>query len=342
MILIAGNNIRHIVSSARRSGYRICACDSYLDSDLLLYSDRVEPLEKFNSLIKEFEMIILGCGVEGARVSGDRVLGTPPRKMRKLLDKKRQWKILNNLGFDLPELVDDLDVNERGVIKPRYGSGGTGNRMVTGHTDYDKKSEILQRYVEGVPCSVCVISNGKKAVAIAVNRQLLGIKWASQYNQFTYCGNITPFPASELENIAEEVVESLGLMGCNGVDFVIGDKPYVIEVNTRFQGSLDSIELSTDVNLFDLHVKACWGKIPERPEPKRHAGRIILFSKNKCQTYIDLTGNPFLADIPPKGRQIDTGSPLLSVLGTGLSETDVTEKLKKRSQWVYGLFREIT
>ncbi len=338
MILIAGNNIRHVVSSARRSGYRVCSCDSYQDSDLLLYSDRAESIEKFDALVKEFDAIVLGCGFEGADVPEDRVLGTPPGKIKRLLDKKKQWKILDKYGFIQPELVDNLEENEWGVVKPRYGSGGTENRLVKGHADYDKKREILQRYVDGTPCSVCVISTGEGSVAIAVNRQLLGVEWAGQNRPFTYCGNITPFPSRDVEKIAEDVVESLDLIGCNGVDFVIGDRPYVIEVNPRFQGSLDSIELSTDVNLFRLHVDACRGKLPEKPSPKRYAGRIILFSRTDIRTPVDLTGNPFLADIPPVNRRIGAGSPILSVLATGQSEIDVTGKLKRISEWVYGLF----
>jgi len=36
----------------------------------------------------------------------------------------------------------------------------------------------------------------------------------------------------------------------------------VIEVNPRFQGSIDTIELSTGLSIFDAHIKSFDGELP--------------------------------------------------------------------------------
>jgi hypothetical protein len=261
-----------------------------------------------------------------------------------VVDKRKLWKKLDNLGFVQPEIVKGLEEEELGVLKPRVGSGGSDSRIVYGNVFNGKKPGnewILQSYVKGTPCSVCVISNEDSVAAVSVNRQLIGVKWLGQKNPLGYCGNLSPFleRLDELSNLGEEVVESLSLVGCNGVDIIMGDQLYVVEVNPRFQGSLDSIEMAYQTNLFHLHVKACQGERIERQNLRDYvvfSARGILFTEKGGVVKRDFLGHPNTMDVPLKDSKIEAGNPVISVVVSDYSEKKAMDKLKNLA----GFFRE--
>ena len=128
---------------------------------------------------------------------------------------------------------------------------------------------IAQELITGRPASVSVIGNGREARAIAVNEQLIGVPWAGAKG-FRYSGNITPLapPQCGIGQMAEEIIAKLGLVGSNGVDFLLTEKgPVVVEVNSRFQGSLDTVEMAAGNNVFQAHLQSFLGMLPESASP---------------------------------------------------------------------------
>ena len=107
---------------------------------------------------------------------------------------------------------------------------------------------IAQEFVEGIPCSASLIGTGDDACVIALNEQLIGIPGLTKL-PFAYCGNVTPFVTDwkrEMIEYSRQIALEFGLIGSNGVDLIQTEKgAVVIEVNPRFQGSLDTIELSS-------------------------------------------------------------------------------------------------
>jgi predicted ATP-grasp superfamily ATP-dependent carboligase len=85
---------------------------------------------------------------------------------------------------------------------------------------------------------------------------MIGVPWLTRM-QFAYCGNITPYEGKyteEMCNISEKLVTELGLMGSIGIDIIVTeDGPEIIEINPRFQGSLDTVELATELT-FLKHI----------------------------------------------------------------------------------------
>jgi len=105
-----------------------------------------------------------------------------------------------------------------------------------------------------------------------------------------------------------------------GIDFVLGrDRAYAIEVNPRFQGTVDSVEMACACNLFQFHVDACAGILPRAsPPPCQVAVRSILFAEEDITVTSDLKHlAPFVADIPWPGTSFDAGQALVSVYGWG-------------------------
>ena len=308
-ILIVGYSVRHIACSAARASHKVFAADSFCDLDLeacsyciallpqLLDAPQAESL--IQTYVEKFspDAVVLGPGLEETRVNGVRVLNNPPEKAALVSDKLWLAGWLEKRGFpSIPTSESPEKASFPAVIKPRKGAGGVGFKLVKRAEDLKMEEDmmleegmIIQDWLSGMPASVSVIGTGRDSTAIAVNEQLVGAPWAGA-DGFRYSGNITPLeisaltscegrPQPEMARMAEEIVSELGLVGSNGVDFLLTERgPMVVEVNPRFQGSLDAVEMSTGKNVFQAHVESFKGILPEIPVPKNVAGRAIFFA----------------------------------------------------------------
>ena len=65
--------------------------------------------------------------------------------------------------------------------------------------------------------------------------------------------------------LASAVTEEFGLVGVNGIDFVVRDGvPYAIEVNPRWCASMELVERAYGFSVFDAHASACTaGALPD-------------------------------------------------------------------------------
>ncbi len=195
-----------------------------------------------------------------------------------------------------------------------------------------------QKQVTGIPASVSCIADGKHAVAVAANEQVLR---GGDVSPFGFIGSITPLDhplAARMKSLAVKAAAASGCVGSVGIDFVLGEDSWAIEVNPRFQATVDTVETSTDLNLFTLHMDACGGKLsPGVPDPARYAARQILFADRDMVVKEDLSRfAPRIADIPWPGTAFEDGQAVVSVLGTGgnrgeaIQELDNTLKKLKR------------
>ncbi len=312
--------------------------------------------------------IILGSGLENADlwfVQGreqDKILGNPPSKMREVSNKAWLAAQLEELNIPHPRTchVEEMgrgcgdaeqELHYPVVLKPIYGGGGRMNvlcmsdedvtRFATAQTRAQGFNFIIQEYIRGRHASVSTLSTGKEAVSVAVNEQLIGLAALHAPGSFSYCGNITPLtlPASharvyeQMCEIAEFLTLEFGLKGSNGFDFVISTggsswQPFLIEINPRFQGSLDTVERSTGLNLVSESIKAVReGVLPDRVTMRRYAVKLILYADRDMVVNGIVSdfkvgtgageGGDGIADIPPKGRFIRAGEPVASCIGAG-------------------------
>ncbi|AKB85052.1 ATP-grasp domain-containing protein [Methanococcoides methylutens] len=369
-VLVLGYSSRNIACSATRAGYNVYAIDAFCDMDLkentvdcqsLLTDEDIDikdiDRKTILKLIDNFDVypdaIVLGSGFEELDLSDQscRILNNSPDVMKKASDKSSLAKELESLGIPHPVSVNVDEAAEIGyplMVKPKCAGGGRLNRVAYNEDDLNAILEelpevdptlssadiMVQEFLYGFPASVSLIADGSSAVPIAANEQLIGIPWLSGL-PFAYCGNITPYrtPYTEqMYEISERIASEFGLVGSNGVDFLLTDSgPVVIEVNARLQGSLDSVEMATGLNLFDLHVKAFGGILPENvPEIDQYAIRAVVYADNEITVdssfYEKMDGEP-IADIPEGGYQALPDDPITSVLATGKTREDVIEKV---------------
>ena len=345
-ILVAGINIRHIAASASRAGHEVIAADCYCDRDLSLWAKetirlpRQRPEKCLVRLVQEHrpDAVVLGPGLEQARIKGAPVLNNLPEKTSQVSDKLWLASWLEREGYPfIRTQASPEGLPYPFLVKPRWGAGGVGCCAVRSTDDLKWQDGLIaQELISGQPASVSVIGNGSGARAIAVNEQLIGLSWAGARG-YRYSGNITPLVApqrqlADMAAMAESIIAGLGLVGSNGVDFLLGEMgPVPVEVNSRFQGSLDSVEMAYAVNVFQAHLQSFSGLLPDPPGPSLcTAGRIILYAPSPLGIDADLLSR-WTADVPVMGSRIEPDDPVLSITSQGAGREAVLSCLKGRA-----------
>ncbi|MEM3041024.1 MAG: ATP-grasp domain-containing protein, partial [Nitrososphaerota archaeon] len=175
-------------------------------------------------------------------------------------------------------------------------------------------------------------------------KQLIGIRQLGAPTCFTYCGNITPLKAPPTtlklcKLICSEVSNTFGLVGSNGVDFVLDSsgKPWILEVNPRFQATIECVEKMLGINLVEAHIAACEGSLITPPSVSQgYFTRVILYAKRRCSVP-DLSILYGVRDIPIPGVIVEKGEPVCSVFTTGQTETESIDKAIKCTRKIYRL-----
>lgn len=370
-ILVIGFDTRNVVCSASRAGYTVCSIDAFCDLDMqecayasaLLECRTIQELHQLEvSRIKaqmaefglEFDALVPGSGLEmlDHKNFSCPVLASSPDAMQKASDKLYLSKRLEALGIPHPRCYspEELDAIEYPVmVKPASGGGGIFNRVAGSrqellasleelqrlNPELTEQTVVIQEFLEGTPSSVSLLSTRNEALSMAVNEQLIGIPWLSRL-PFAYCGNITPFrtyQAEEMEALAEELVLEFKLLGSNGVDFLASKKgPVVLEINPRFQGSLDTVEKAMDINLFEAHAGCFRGELPEKPEAKCFAARGVIYSDRELfidRKLMELILREKGADIPSQGTVAETDGPLTSLFACTSTREEAVLSLKR-------------
>jgi uncharacterized protein len=370
-ILVIGFNTRNIACSASRAGYTVCSIDAFRDLDLqkcsyssaLLEYRTVKELHQLDvSRIKaqmtafgiEFDALVPGSGLEmlDHKSFSCPVLASSPDAMQKASNKLYLSKRLEALGIPHPRCYspEELDAIEYPVmVKPASGGGGIFNRVARSRKElltildglsrldpeFTEETIVVQDFLEGIPSSVSLLSTKNEALPVAVNEQLIGIPWLSRL-PFAYCGNVTPFrteQAEQMEAFAEELVLEFKLIGSNGVDFLVSEKgPVVLEINPRFQGSLDTVEKAMSINLFEAHADCFRGELPEKPDAKCFAARGVMYSDREL--FIDRKLMDFIlrekgADIPFQGTVAEPDGPLTSLFACTSTREEAVLSLER-------------
>ena len=269
------------------------------------------------------------------------ILGNHPNVIKKTRDKMKFFQELKRLGIPHPETVIAEDYEEARkkskdtgypvLVKPSRGFGGAGIRKAQNHKElkqafqdaslFDEKV-LIQKHISGTPASASLISSTNRAITLTLNEQLLGVNEVSQEEPFGYCGNVVPLVATravtdKCKDIAERIAMHFGLVGSNGVDLVISKEgiPYVVEVNPRFQGTLECVQRVLGINIVEAHVKACLeGILPTIvKKPQVFCVRLILFAPQRS-IIPDLTTFKEVRDIPLPRVIVEKGEPVCSIV----------------------------
>ncbi|MCU0628681.1 MAG: ATP-grasp domain-containing protein [Methanoregulaceae archaeon] len=220
------------------------------DAGLVIAPDHL--LFRYTSLLEQLTHNI-GCGSMNAAVCAH---------------KRRAAAILSRHNIPVPE----EGAKGRRVLKPEQGCGAQGVRL---SSDEPGKGEFAQEFIDGEHLSVSLVGSrlvgnacsyytGKAPLLLAVNRQHIGIDAGGRFH---YLGGETPVVHPRHEEIVGTAVQALNVLGCQGycgVDIVLSDRPYVVDVNPRITTSLVGIAACMEEEIADILVAASKGGGPDK------------------------------------------------------------------------------
>lgn len=225
------------------------------DAGLVITPDWMLP--ELNRILEE-NTINLGCSPESAACCADKLLCT---------------EILEKAGIKAPMIAKKAEKGKKYVTKPRFGCGAEATYLVT---EFENNKEfIASEYIEGTHLSVSLIA-GQKPLPLTVNRQFIEFdqkesetgenRKKTGVSCIKYNGSLTPYKTpmrEELYETAISTVECLKCFGYVGVDIVLADLPYVVDVNPRPTASLFGISHVMREEIGDLLLKNKFGELPD-------------------------------------------------------------------------------
>ncbi len=203
-------------------------CLKEADVALIVAPENDFTLYELTKKVEEFGVENLGAESEAVKITSDKY---------ELYKKLR--KVVKMPKTSLSELEGKY------VVKPRVSCGGE-NIRIGGEVP---ENFVAQEFVEGKPISASYLAIND-VILLSVNEQIL--------EGFEYRGAIVPFEVDkdlerEIEEIGCRVAEKIkGLKGYFGIDFVLGEELYLIEVNARLTTPSILFEFSYGKSLADM------------------------------------------------------------------------------------------
>jgi uncharacterized protein len=264
---------------------------------------------------------------ELAALIEDRILlGNPPDIIRRVRDPLALARVLATAPAVRTTPPTD---GGRWLIKPRRSGGGHAITEWRPGAAIPRNS-VLQERISGTPGSIVFAADGRSVCPLAFTRLLIA-------PDFRYLGNILVPPVDEAVTIAETVTREFGLVGVNGIDFIVNNngRPIPIEVNPRYTAAMELAERQYGISIARVHADACAGKLPSfAPEPRRTTiGKAIVYAKTNTLVG-DTTSwlaDSSVRDIPMPGSRIKAGRPVCTVFAEARTVAECEAALKRRT-----------
>lgn len=249
------------------------------DACLLIAPEEDFILYKITELIEKKNVEVIGSSSDAVMMCSDKYL------MYKALKGKVNIIETEKVFFD--ELEDYASpFKSKKIAKPADGVSCSGISIVKSLKELKKAAclmqtnlpyFILQDFVEGISASVSLLSNGDEAIPLSLNLQ--NIEFGD--NGVNYKGGKVPFEhemSLEAKIAAKYAVESIkGLKGYVGVDVILGDAVYIVEVNSRITTPYVALKDIVNFNLGEAIFDSVYGILPSKINLN---GKISFYKEN--------------------------------------------------------------
>jgi predicted ATP-grasp superfamily ATP-dependent carboligase len=364
-LLIVGVTGRALAASAARAGRPVVVLDYFADRDtralarscravagrglrfdrraLFAAADELAPPARCAGLV-------YGSGFEGrvgwlSRLSqGRRLYGNPPDVVASVRDPGRFFGLLDRLGVAHPEVRLTPPRDPAGwLVKRPGGAGGAQVRRASGRKA--PAGAYFQRFERGRTLSALFLANGKRACVLGINEQ-----WISPARPglpFLYGGAVggIVLPAvvdAELRTRLDALVAATGLVGLNGVDFLLRDRTWsVLELNPRPTATAELYDADYPRGLLHWHLRACDGELPFRaasPRAVRAHSIVHAFAYGSAGPRMNIPA--WCRDIPEVGTRFAPGDPVCTVHAAAADTGKALALLRSRQALTTRVLRE--
>lgn len=290
---------------------------------------------------------IAGSGFDGRaellHAGGQRLplIGNDAATVARVRDPAAFFAALDEAGIAHPPVRRDWPADSDGwLLKDAAGSGGT-HIVAAGRSSLRAltTSTYLQRERPGLPMSATFVADGRDAVVLGCNEQIVR---AGQGWRFLYRGVIGPVPVpDEVLAPATQAVATLaatfGLRGLGSLDFLLdGDRLEVLELNPRPPASVVLYPRVGEAGPVEAHLRACRdGALPR--VARRVAtvlGSEIVFARGPLRLFDHhlawLAAQADVHDVPAGPWTWSAGEPICSIVAEGTSAAAVRNQLAQR------------
>ncbi len=267
--------------------------------------------------------LVYGSGFEARpdlldRLARGRTLyGNTPESLARANDPAYFFDLARRLGLPHPETRTTPPADPAGWLLKRAGASG-GLHIRRAAQAGARPDDYFQRQVPGTPCSLLFLADGRAILPVGFNR-MLPVPPAAP-TPWAYAGAVTlaglPEPArSGVLDAARALTAELGLVGLNGLDFMLDGASWnLLELNPRPTATLELWDADPLPALFDLHVRACRGELPENLSMPAGARAVaVAYAPAPARIPPGFPWPEWCADLPRSGVIIPPGEPVCSV-----------------------------
>lgn len=388
-LALVASSARSLVECAHADGYRAIALDVFGDLDTRrlaehwmpvgggrLAMDRTSLLTALEDLRARGDLLgwVAGSGFEGQLellAEGARVLpliGNRPETVRRVRTAADFAALVDALGIAQPDFCIEPPVDPRGwLVKDAHACGGWHVRLAGqaaasnpgaggGAGAATRGGRYFQREVAGEAFSCLFLAAGDEARVLGFSRQIVRALGGRPY---VYRGGVGPvvLPSAVADGLTATVLKltrALGLVGLNGIDFVLNaaGRCWLLELNPRPTAAIQLFADAIEGGLMRAHVEACAGRLPEFA-PASHAttrpaaeapsegamrGFETVFARRAGEVDAAdaawLAGQEWCCDLPQPGTRHAWGDPLCTVRAEAGSIEAVLQQLSERQRRV--------
>lgn len=342
-MIVAAVSARPFVRAAAAAGHEVVAADVFCDADTrrdalqvvqLGYVqggfDAAEIRRRLFPLLAHDVGFVYGSGFETQPqlleeiAQRCRMFGNGAETVRISKDPDRFFSLLSALNIPFPETALAPPGSDNGWLSKRIG--GAGGTHVVPVPYRGGASRYYQRQMPGRPCSLLFLADGQHVRVVGYNEQ-----WLAPLPEmpFRYGGAVSRAVLPEtvrqgMLHAAQRIASELGLRGLNSLDCMVdGENWWVLEVNPRLSATFSLYDAaSSGAGLFEAHLRACLGKLPQALPPERAQAHLIYYAPFDVTIPAAMRWPEWVADMPAGAIRIVAGEPLCTIIAAAATAKD--------------------
>lgn len=379
-VVIIGASARAAAFSALRAGLQPLCFDQFGDLDLEAFAsvqavaDYPRGLVDRLSAVDDLPVVYTGALENHPEVlasisSRKTVLGNDEGTLEAVRDPVRVYQELRRAHvpcLDVRTGESPPPADGTWLLKPIRGSGGRGVCVwneEAGDSPTLAEPHYFQRHSSGESLSAVYLAaqDPLQVRYVGLTHQLVGLPELNA-PPFTWCGSLGPATLETrgeilTRRIGTVLAHRFGLRGLFGCDFVLNEEnePQLTEVNPRYTGSVEVLELLCGSTLLEDHCTASGHPLDDNRDVRPVAvasgsivGKVVLYSDRDLiapDTRVWHHISPWqplpgFADLPQPASRIRKGSPVCSIFSAATTFAICREQLLQSAESVKALLAD--